>query len=79
MNKKITIEYCTAWGYIDRAVALAKNILDEHKNNVEMVSLITSGGGVFEVKIGDELLFSKKELGRFPESDEAEKLIREKL
>lgn len=44
-----------------------------------MVSLITSGGGVFELKLGDELLFSKKELGRFPESDEAEKLIREKL
>jgi selenoprotein W-related protein len=44
-----------------------------------MVSLITSGGGVFEVKLGDELLFTKKDLGRFPESEEVEKLIREKL
>lgn len=42
-----------------------------------MVSLIPSSGGVFEVKLEDELLFSKKELGRFPESDEVEKFIRE--
>jgi predicted Rdx family selenoprotein len=29
--------------------------------------------------VDDKLLFSKKELGRFPESEEAEKLIREAL
>ena len=31
---------------------------------------IKSGGGVFEVVVDGDLVFSKKELGRFPEHDE---------
>ncbi|MAM43953.1 MAG: hypothetical protein CMF93_06510 [Candidatus Marinimicrobia bacterium] len=41
------------------------------------VTLISSGGGVFEVTLDSELIFSKKSLDRFPEDGEVEKLIRE--
>ncbi|MFK7964022.1 MAG: Rdx family protein [Burkholderiaceae bacterium] len=34
------------------------------------VELIASGGGVFEVTVGDELQYSKKALGRFPSDAE---------
>ncbi|MAJ29217.1 hypothetical protein CBD41_07310 [bacterium TMED181] len=34
------------------------------------VRLIESGGGVFEVVVDGELVFSKKELSRFPEHSE---------
>ncbi|MCY4454370.1 MAG: Rdx family protein [Immundisolibacterales bacterium] len=34
------------------------------------VELVKSGGGVFEVTVDDELVFSKKALGRFPEQGE---------
>lgn len=34
------------------------------------VDLIKSGGGVFEIRRGNELIFSKKQLGRFPEPSE---------
>lgn len=34
------------------------------------MTLIPSGGGVFEVTKNDKLIFSKKESGRFPELDE---------
>ncbi|SDY74444.1 selT/selW/selH selenoprotein domain-containing protein [Proteiniborus ethanoligenes] len=44
-----------------------------------MVSIIPSSGGVFEIKINDELIFSKKELSRFPNDDEVEEIIRERL
>ena len=30
-------------------------------------------GGVFEVAVGDELVFSKKQQGRFPEPGEVER------
>jgi len=33
-------------------------------------SLIESSGGVFEVQRDDELIFSKKATGRFPENEE---------
>jgi len=37
--------------------------------------LIASGGGVYEVTVGDALVFSKKALGRFPEDGEIVRLI----
>jgi selenoprotein W-related protein len=38
--------------------------------------LISSGGGVYEVKLDDKLIFSKKKTGRFPELEEIFELIR---
>lgn len=79
MKKIVTIEYCTGWGYLGRAVALSQNLLNEHKNSLEMVSLIPSSGGVFEITFNDELIFSKKELNRFPNENEVEEIIRGKI
>tara|TARA_B100000749_G_C18440904_1_gene472125 strand:- start:1002 stop:1175 length:174 start_codon:yes stop_codon:yes gene_type:complete len=41
------------------------------------VELISSGGGVFEVTLDGDLIFSKRSLDRFPEDGEIEKLIRQ--
>lgn len=79
MKKLLSVEYCTGWGYLSRAVALVENLLNQHKEGFETVSLIPSSGGVFEVKLDDDLLFSKKELDRFPEEDEVQKLVKEKM
>lgn len=79
MKKIVNIQYCTSWGYVGRAVALSQNILKEHKNSLEMVSIIPSSGGVFEVTFNDELIFSKKELNRFPNDDEVEEIIRKRI
>ena len=37
--------------------------------------LIKGMGGVFEISVNDNLLFSKKELNRFPNENEVEDLI----
>ena len=79
MKNLISIEYCTSWGYLGRAVALTQNILNEHKNSLETVNIIPSSGGVFEVKLDNKLIFSKKDSNRFPNDNEVEELIREKL
>lgn len=79
MKNIVSIEYCTSWGYVDRAVALAQSLLNQHKNDLGSVNLIPSSGGVFEIMVDDKLLFSKKELNRFPEDGEAENLIKEAL
>jgi selenoprotein W-related protein len=38
--------------------------------------LLAGSGGVFEVTVDDELIFSKKELERFPEPGEILELLR---
>ena len=79
MPKKLSIEYCTAWGYLGKAVGLAESLLNEYKNRIDELILIPSEGGVFEVKLDERLVFSKKSLGRFPEDDEVESGIREQI
>lgn len=76
MNKILSIEYCTTWKYLPKAVGLAEILLKEHKDGISSLTLIPSSDGVFEVKLNDKLIFSKKSLGRFPEMGEVEKLVR---
>lgn len=37
--------------------------------------LIKGGGGIFDVKLDGELIFSKKQAGRFPAQGEVEAMI----
>jgi selenoprotein W-related protein len=41
--------------------------------------LIPSSGGVYEVEVDGEKIFSKKELRRFPREGEILQLVREKI
>ncbi len=43
------------------------------------VALVPAGGGVFEVRVDGDLVWSKKEQGRFPEAKELKQLIRDRI
>jgi selenoprotein W-related protein len=47
----------------------------EEKNSDADVTLVKGGGGVFEITIDGDLMFSKKSLGRFPEEQEIDELL----
>lgn len=49
---------------------MAAAILGKFEHYIKDVTVIPSRGGVFEVMVGDELVFSKKELGRHAEVQE---------
>jgi len=70
----VSIEYCSVWNYLPKASSLESYL----KNNLKdiKVELISSGGGVFEVKLDKELIFSKKSTGRFPENSEIVDIIK---
>ncbi len=42
-------------------------MLDKNADTISELTLIPSSGGVFEVSLGDELIYSKKATGEFPE------------
>ena len=69
---KVSIEYCTSWGYLNQALSLRESI--ERQFGIK-AKLIKGMGGVFEVSVNDNLLYSKKDLGRFPNENEVEDLI----
>jgi selenoprotein W-related protein len=49
---------------------LTEQILGLYKTDVKSLEIIPGMGGVFEVSLDGELVFSKKQSGRFPEWDE---------
>ena len=69
---KVSIEYCTSWGYLNQALSLRESI--ERQFGIK-AKLIKGMGGVFEVKFNNSIIFSKKELSRFPNENEVEDLI----
>jgi len=54
---------------------LADQLKQTFGDRITSVELIKSGGGVFEIVANDQKLFSKKQLGRFPEPGEVEAKI----
>ena len=68
----ISIEYCMQWNYEPKALSLRESI--QKQFGIE-AKLIKSSGGVFEVKLNNSLIFSKKDLGRFPNENEVEDIL----
>ncbi|WP_281269256.1 Rdx family protein [Ammoniphilus oxalaticus] len=62
-----------------KAISLVEELMsdDNFRNDVEDVALLPKGGGIFEITVNDRLVYSKKELDRFPEENEVVGLIRE--
>lgn len=56
---------------MNKAASLAGHILhDYHSHLPDGVQMIPSSGGVFEVTLDGQLIYSKKATGRFPEREE---------
>ena len=69
----VQIEFYLPCGYLNRATKLAELLFIEFEDHLPRgVTLIPGSGGVFEVWFNGEQVFSKKELGRFPEAREIE-------
>jgi selenoprotein W-related protein len=58
---------------------LTDQLLSNHNQfGITDLTILPSTGGIFEVTVNGDLIFSKKALGRFPEENEIYNLIREK-
>ncbi|GAE24421.1 hypothetical protein JCM9140_343 [Halalkalibacter wakoensis JCM 9140] len=49
-------------------MSVTDEILNHFRSKVKEVTLLTSGGGVFEVTVNNQLIYSKKETGVFPDA-----------
>ena len=60
-------------------MSVTADLIKEFEPKITSWELIPSGGGRFEVKIDDELVYSKLETGRHTDSNELRKLIQARL
>ena len=54
-------------------------ILEEWEESVRTVEVVTGDGGIFDVHVDGDLVFTKSMLGRYPDPDDVLPLLREKL
>ncbi len=76
---RIEIEYCTQCHWLLRAAWVAQELLTTFESELGAVALVPGTGGVFEVRLDGETLWSRKAEGRFPESKELKQLVRDRV
>ena len=75
----VAVEYCTVCNFRGRAAWIAQELLAGNEADLAAVTLVPGRGGIFEVRVDGDLIFSYKEAGRFPEPRELKDALRQKL
>ena len=73
---RVEIEYCTGCRWLLRSAWMAQELLTTFESELGEVALQPGSGGVFEVRVNGEALWSRKEQGRFPDLKELKQLVR---
>ncbi|MGB5064786.1 MAG: SelT/SelW/SelH family protein [Candidatus Competibacter sp.] len=76
---RVSITYCTQCRWLLRAAWLAQELLTTFDQELGEVALRPGTGGVFEIQVGDELIWSRKQEGRFPEAKEVKQRVRDRI
>ena len=79
MTPRIEIEYCTGCRWLLRAGWTAQELLTSFEGELGEVALIPGSGGIFEVRLDGETLWSRKAMSRFPELKELKQLVRDRI
>ncbi len=77
-SPRVCIRYCTGCRWLMRAAWLAQELLSTFEQELGEVALIPdAAGGVFDVHIDGQLVWSRAEQHRFPEPKEIKQLVRD--
>ena len=76
---RVEIKYCSQCRFVLRATWMAQELLMTFDTDLGEVALVPDSGGIFEVRVDGDLIWSKRERGRFPESKELKQLVRDRI
>ena len=76
---RVEIRYCTQCRWLLRAAWLAQELLTTFEADLLEVALVPGTGGIFEVRVDEDLVWSRAEERRFPEAKEIKQRIRDRI
>ena len=76
---RVEIVYCTQCRWLLRAAWMAQELLTTFQDEIGEVALLPGTGGVFEVRVDEELIWSRAEKGRFPDIKALKQLVRDRI
>jgi selenoprotein W-related protein len=74
---RVAITYCTGCRWMLRAAWMAQELLTTFEEELAEVALRPGSGGVFEIHVGQALVWSRGQEGRFPELRELKQRVRD--
>jgi selenoprotein W-related protein len=74
---RVEIEYCTQCRWLLRAGWTAQELLTTFQAELGEVALVPGIGGVFEVRVDGQVIWSRGVEGRFPELKELKQRLRD--
>jgi selenoprotein W-related protein len=76
---RVEIEYCARCRFLARAAWTAQELLTTFADELGEVALVPGAGGVFQVRVGGELVWCRRQEGRFPELAELKRRVRDRV
>ena len=74
---RVEIEYCTQCRWMLRAGWLAQELLTTFEDDLAEVALVPGKGGVFEVRVDAETVWSRETERAFPQPKELKQRVRD--
>ncbi|HOQ90062.1 MAG TPA: Rdx family protein [Candidatus Hydrogenedentes bacterium] len=75
----ITLDYCDQCGWMLRAAWMAQDLLVTFRGRIREIILRPGKGGIFEVRVNGDLVWSRAARGRFPDITELKQLVRDHI
>lgn len=76
---QIEIHYCTQCRWLMRAAWMAQELLSTFDGDIGALTLRPGTGGVFDIRLDGEVLWSRAGEGRFPEITELKQRVRDRI
>ncbi len=76
---RVEITYCTQCRWLLRSAWMAQELLTTFSQELGEVALVPGSGGVFEIRVDDELIWSRAQHGGFPEIKPLKQLVRDRV
>ena len=76
---RVQIHYCTQCRWLLRSAWMAQELLTTFQEDIGEVALLPGTGGVFEVHVNDDLIWSRTRDGGFPDIKELKQRVRDRI
>lgn len=76
---RVEIEYCVKCRWLLRAAWMAQELLSTFEHDLGAVALVPGQPGVYEVRLDEQVLWSRAVEGRFPEARELKQRVRDHI
>lgn len=78
-SPRVEIVYCTQCRWLLRAAWMAQELLTTFSDELGEVALVPGTGGVYQIRLDDQLIWDRAERGGFPDVKELKQLIRNRV